>query len=769
MSQQGVLREDEDEAAGYETVGTAEHRVDAVEKVTGRAAYTGDLDFDDLAHARIIRSTVAHGTIEELDTEAAASMDGVLAVVTADDVPGDPTIGLITKDHPILSDGTVRYLGDAIAIVVAEDEATARSAADAVKIDYERRDAALSAEEALAPDATPIHPGGNVIDEYEYRRGDPEAAMESADAVVRETYSSSMIDHVPIEPEATVAHYGEDGDVEVWTSTQHPQGDRENVAQVLGIGQHQVTVNRPEVGGAFGSKLEHHQPCYAALASAATGVPVRVRYSRDEEFKGTVKRNVLELEYAAAADADGTLRVISADITVDGGAYASFSSAVAVRSLVHCTGPYAVETLEASGRAVYTNKPWGGAMRSFDMFQTTFAVESLLDQLAEELGIDPIELRRKNALDGATPASTTGQEIDAVALPETIDVVADRLDDLADTAPEDPYVVRGTGVACMWYGCGKTGHNHPSSAFCEIHADATATIQCAVSEIGQGSQTALTQIAAETLGIDVEDVRFVSDSTDAPEAGKTSASRQTYVSGEAIRRAAVDALGPIRDRAANKLRDEHGVSVAPDELTIAAGTIRPANDSTGPSLELADLVAESIHDGVLLTGSATVRPVFDFDLDTFEGAPYPTYSFATHGVVLDVDTGTGEVTVQDIVAAHDVGQAINPALVEGQIEGGAVMGLGHTLMEEVEFDGQGQLLNASLMDYHIPTTHHAPAIETELIQTAKEDVGPFGAKGVGESALIPIGAAIANALADATGARVTDLPLSPDSIVAELE
>jgi nicotinate dehydrogenase large molybdopterin subunit len=752
----------------YRTVGDSEHRVDALGKVTGETEYTADIPFDDLAHAKLVRSSVAHGTVESIDVEEALSMTGVIDVVLPENVPGQRSIGVITPDQPILNEERVRYLGDPVAIVVAEDEATARQATDAVSVEYEKLPAALTADEALDPDAEPIHESGNLIDEYAFERGDSEAAFADAAAVVEDSYQSSMIDQVPLEPEASVANRAYDDTVEVWTSTQHPHGDRQRVASVLGVRERDVEVTRPAVGGGFGSKLEHNQPCYAALAAWKTGRPVRIKYSRAEEFKGTSKRNTLTLEYRIAADSDGRLTAVEADITVDGGAYTSFSSAVAVRSLVHCTGPYHVDNVAATGRAVYTNKPWGGAMRSFDMFQTTFAIESILDELADRLDISPIELRRRNALDGSQPVSTTGQRVEAVGLLETIEDVADSLADLSVDQPDHPAKYRGVGIASMWYGCGKTGHHHPSSAFCEIHTDGTVTIQSAVSEIGQGSDTALRQIAAETFGLSIDDVRLVTDSTTAPEAGKTSASRQTYVSGNAIKLAAEDALDTILEQAATEFAEKYGKEVVTDDLKATNGEIRVRDGSADQALSFERVVRDCVHEGILLTGSSAFKPLFDFDLERFRGSPYPTFSFGTHGVVVEVDAETGVVEVEKIVASHDVGKAINPALVEGQIEGGAVMGQGHVLMEEVEFDDQGQLLNASLMDYHIPTSHHIPEIETHLVESAADADGPYGAKGVGESALIPIGPAIANAVADAIGVRINEIPLSPERIVAAL-
>jgi len=766
MSQQRAQRAREERDGDLDTVGESETRVDALGKVTGQADYTGDIDFDDLAHARLVRSSVAHARVEEIDASDALGMAEVIDVVLPEDIPGEPTIGVITPDQSILNGDRVRYLGDPIAIVVAETEAAALRGADSVRIEYDRLPAALSAEEALDADAEPIHESGNLIDEYAYSRGDPDEAFAEADVVVEESFESSMIDHVPLEPETSVARRTYDDTVEIWSSTQHTHGDRANVARVLGIGESDIEVTRPAVCGGFGSRLEHNHPCYAALAAWVTDHPVRLRYSRDEEFRGTVKRNTLELAYRIGADEDGRLRAVEADVTVDGGAYASFSGAVAVRSLVHCTGPYHVDAVEASGRAVYTNKPWGGAMRSFDMFQTTFAIESTLDAVAEKVDMDPVELRRKNAFDGSEPAPTTGQEIPAAGLPETIEDVAAALDDVDVEQPDDPTRRRGVGVASMWYGCGKTGHHHPSSAFCEIHADGTATVQCGAAEIGQGSQTALSQIAAETLGLDLADVNLVTESTVAPEAGKTSASRQTFVSGNAVRLAAEDALGTLFEHAADRFGETAGVDAHSADLSVSGGAIEHAD--SGEIVSFEEAARECIHDGILLTGTATYTPLFDFDLSSFRGSPYPTFSFATHGAVVEVDLETGVVSVERIVTSHDVGTAVNPALVEGQIEGGAIMGMGHTLMEEVDLDNQGQILNASLMDYHIPRAMDAPEIEVDLVESTADEDGPYGAKGVGESALIPVGPAIANAVADATGERLTKLPLTPERVVRAL-
>jgi len=768
MSQQEPVERPED--TGHEEpegpVGEREHRVDALGKVTGEMDYTGDIPFEDLAHGHLVRSSVAHAGIESIDADDALAMDGVIDVVFADGIPGEKRIGSIVPDQPLLNDEKVRYLGDPVAIVVAEDEATARQAADRVRVEYDRLPAALDAEEALAEDAEPIHEPGNLIDEYGYTRGDPEAAFEAADVVVEETYRSSMIDHAPLEPEASTARRCYDDTVEVWASTQGSHTDRQRIARVLDIPERDIEVNQPAVGGGFGSKLEHNQPCYAALAAWVTGHPVRIKYRRDDEFRGTVKRNTLTLEYRIGADEDGQLRAITADVTVDGGAYVSFSSAVAIRALVHCTGPYYVDAVAANGRAVYTNKPWGGAMRSFDMFQTTFAIESTIDVLAERLDMDPVALRRQNVFDGSAPASTTGQEIEAVGLPETIDDVVSALPAGGIDQPDDPARRRGVGIASMWYGCGETGQHHPSSAFCEVHADGSVTVQCGAAEIGQGSDTALSQIAAETLGLDLDDVKLVTDSTVAPKANDSSASRQTFVSGNAVRLAAEDVRETIFAEAIAVFEETFDLACSAADLRATGGEI--VHGPSGERISFEEAVLACTNGGQLLTGTATYTPLFDFDIGTFEGSPYATFAFATHGVVVEVDLETGVVEVERIVASHDVGTAVNPALVEGQIEGGAVMGMGHTLMEEVELDDQGQILNASLMDYHIPRTRQIPEIETHLVESAADEDGPFGAKGVGESALIPIGPAIANAVADATGARITDLPLKPERVVREL-
>lgn len=762
-AESGELRDDDTEFA---TVGRSEYRVDALGKVTGRLDYTADIDFEGLAHGRLVRSSIPHGRIESIDTSEAMAMDDVIAVVLASDIPGEPTIGVITPDQPLLNAEKVRCVGDPLAIVVAETERAARRGADRVDVEYDRLPHALTPTAAQAPDAAPIHPSGNVLDEYEYERGHPDEAFEEASVIVEETFESSMIDHVPIEPEAAVAHRTFDNGIEVWASTQHPHGDRDAIARVLGIRQRDVEVTRPAVGGGFGSKIEYHQPCYAALAAWVTDRPVRIKYTRDEEFRGTVKRNTLSLDYRVAADEDGALLGFDVDITVDGGAYASFSSAVAVRALVHCTGPYHVDTVRARGRAVYTNKPWGGAMRSFDMFQTTFAIESAVDLVAEELAMDPIEIRRVNAFDGSRPAPTTGQEIDDVGFVDTLAAVEDALGAREITQSEDPAKRRGVGIAGMWYGCGKTGHHHPSSAYCEIHADGTVTVQSAVSEIGQGSDTALTQIAAETLGLPMEDVRLITDSTVAPEAGKTSASRQTFVSGNAIRRAVEDALTTMFDHATQGFEAKFDVPVAPAELEAQNEMV--VHRPTGNAVSFSEIARTCINDGILLTGTGVYTPLFDFDLSTFEGKPYPTFAFATHAAVVEVDIETGVISVEDLIASHDVGQAINPALVEGQIEGGAIMGMGHTIMEEVQLDGQGQILNASLMDYHVPTSLHAPKVDVSLVESAPDTDGPFGAKGVGECALQPVGAAVANAVRDAIGVQLTTLPLAPEQVIGQL-
>jgi CO/xanthine dehydrogenase Mo-binding subunit/aerobic-type carbon monoxide dehydrogenase small subunit (CoxS/CutS family) len=747
-------------------VGARAPRLDGIAKLTGAERFgddvaTADPDWADALWLRVVRSP--HVSAEFVIGDLAPLYQrhpGLVRVLTADDVPGDPLFGIAAayRDQPVFAFHRVRFRGEAIALLIGDRPTIEAIRADDFPVVWQQLPAVRSVDAALAGDAPRHleHRASNVLVEGLVRRGDVAAGLAAAAAVVEDSFETGFVEHAYVEPEAGAARLA-DGTLELFVSTQTPYANRADVARILGIGEDRVRIVPTAVGGGFGGKLDLAVQPYLALACWLTGRPVRLAYGRAESFQATTKRHPARMRVRLAADADGRFTALSFDADFNTGAYASWGPTVATRVPVHASGPYRMPAIEARARAVYTNNPPAGAFRGFGVPQAAIATEAAVDQLAGRLGLDRLEIRRLNALRPGD-ATATGQVLRAsVGIGRCLDALRPGWTAaLARAAahnggPGADRGRRGVGIAAMWYGCGNTALSNPSTMRVGLAADGAVVLFQGAVDIGQGATTVLAQILADTVGIDLDRIRVVAaDTALTADAGKTSASRQTFVSGRATVAAGEALLAVVRRLAGADAAA--GVRFAGGEVLV--GDDADGGDGDGSRrLVLARLPADA--DGLVARAEGFHDPeTIALDADG-QGEPYATYAFGAQMAEVLVDPELATVRVERIVAAHDVGRAINPTLIEGQIEGGIVQGLGMALLEEFLPDH-----TRTLGDYLVPTIGDIPVIETILIEEA-EPAGPFGAKGVGEPALIPTAAAILNAVRHAVGVVPRRVPATP--------
>jgi CO/xanthine dehydrogenase Mo-binding subunit len=739
-------------------VGRSIPRVGAREKVTGAARYGADIELDAPLTLKALRSDRPHAEIVRIDVEKALALKGVAAVFTAKDVPGKNLTGIIVKDQPILAADKVRCVGEPVALVAAETAAAAEAALKAIEVVYRDLPPVFDPEAAMAADAPRVHAKGNVMATRTIRRGDAAAAFARCRSVIEKTYRTTFIEHNYIEPDAGAGFVDADGTLVIHASTQNPHYDHKDVVTLLGLADEKVRIVQAATGGGFGSKLDLNVQGFIGLALYHLKRPVRYVYSREEAYLATAKRHPLVMKMKTGTDENGRLLALQATIVCDTGAYASYGPAVANRAPVHATGPYEIDNVDILSHGVYTNNPFCGAMRGFGTPQIAFAHESQIDLHARDLGLDPLAVRMLNA-HRVGSRTATGQELAAsVGIGDCLAAVQPHYEAARNgwrAAPAGPYKKRGVGIGAMWYGIGNTGVQNPSTARVEMDLDGAVTLFTGCADIGQGSSTVLSQIAAEVLGLAPQAIRLVTaDTRFTTNAGATSASRQTYISGNAVREAAGKLAEVLKTEAVDKLK------AAKSALVFAGGHVA-VGGMPERRVSFAELARRAHAKGIALSWQGYFDPeTVPLDPRTGQGVPYATYAFAAQLALVSVDVLTGEVAVEKIVAAHDVGKAIHPENVIGQICGGVAMGLGFALMEEFE---PGKTL--SMKDYHIPTCVDMPEV-VPIIVESPEPSGPFGAKGVGEPALIPTAPAILNAIADALGTRIYALPANLERVLA---
>ncbi len=736
-------------------------RLDGLAKVSGTDLFGADFAPPDALWMRVVRSPHARATFMLGDLEAVrTATPGLDAILTHADVPGENSFGIFPhlKDQPVLAPGHVRYRGEVVLALVGTRDAVEGLPDAALPIHWQIEPAVTGVDAALAEGAPVLHAFApdNVLARGNLRAGDVAAGHAAGVAMAEGTFTTGFVEHAYIEPESGFAVRVGDR-IEVTACTQAPYMDLEEVARVLGVMQEQVRIIPSACGGGFGGKLDVSVQPLLAVAAWLLKRPVRIIYSRIESMASSTKRHPSHIRAKASADAEGRLTAYELDGDFNTGAYASWGPTVANRVPVHGTGPYKVRHAWNRTRAIYTNEPPAGAFRGFGVPQAAIANETLMDDLADQLGLDRWHIRRINALDHGDVTCSGHRLASSAGLPQCLDALKGDWDQvLARVAWHNESasrIRRGVGIACMWYGCGNTSMSNPSTMRITLGADGKLTFWNGAVDIGQGSTTILTQMASTGLGLPVSAFSLVLGDTDlTADAGKTSASRQTYVSGNAARLAGEGLRGHILKHA----------NAGPDAVLALSGTQLLISDGeTVRSIDLGSLPADA--EGVVLEGLATWDPpTTPLDADG-QGIPYGTYGFAAQIAEVEVDIELGTVKVLNIIAAHDVGRAINPTLVEGQIHGGIAQGLGLALMEEY-IPGRTE----NLHDYLIPTTGDMPPITTYLIEDP-EETGPYGAKGVGEPALVATAPAILSAIRHACGVRITQVPVLPHRLWAALK
>ncbi len=735
-------------------------RLGAAERLCGETRFGPDLARPGDLYLACVRAEIAPARIEEIDPAPALALPGVVRVFTAADVPGQDRLGIIpaTRDQEFLARRTVRHLGQAVALVAAETPQAALAGARAVHLRLRPLPGVFDPAAALsegAPRVHPDHPGGNLLAERRIVKGRAEEALAASHVVVEATYTTAMLEHAALEPEGGRAEW-RDGRIHLWACTQNPHYDQADLARFLGVDPEKVRVIQAETGGGFGGKLDLSVQPYLALACWHLKRPVCMVYSREESFLATAKRHPFRMHLVTGADRRGRITALKAELLADTGAFASYGLAVISRAAVHVTGPYRVPHLLVRARMAYTHNPVCGAMRGFGVPQAALAHEGQMDALARALDLDPLEIRLRNAL---RPGDATGT---GQVLTRSVGITAclERLRPIYHAwrrrlgQREDER--QGLGLGAMFYGIGNTGMSNPSTAQIEWRPDGRLILYTGAAEIGQGSDTVLRQLAAARLGLDPELIDLCRGDTDrTTNAGATSASRQTYISGNAVVEAAANLETLLAEAAGEML----GLPGAPFRL---AG--EHLQDPQGHAVAVREVVRHLHRQGRPCKAAGRFDPpTTALDPETGQGSPYATYAFAAQCAWVGVDTASGMVRVRRVAAAHDVGRAVNRRAVQGQICGGVAMGLGMALMEEFT-PGRTQ----NLHQYHIPTAADAPRV-TPLMVEAAEQTGPFGAKGVGEPALIPTAPAVAAAVGQAVGRPMRRLPLSLERVMAALE
>ena len=766
---------------------------DTLTKVTGQALYTDDYHFPGMLYARTLRAGVPHAKILSIDTHAAESLPGVHAVLTHRDVPGRKNHGLVEIDWPALCYDKVRYVGDAVAVVAADSAEIAAQAVALIKVEYEELPVVGDPVFARQPDAPILHedrPGGNLLKHIKVRKGDVSAGFAEADVIVERTYRTPTTEHAFLEPECSIgvpsgynpAAFGGEVDPQarsgvkarhakptIYVGSQIPYADRNQAAACLGLENEAVRVVGTLMGGGFGGKEDVMGQIHVALLAEKTKRPVKMLYSRRESLMVHPKRHATIIRVKTGATKEGRLTAVVAELYGDSGAYASLGEKVMTRATTHASGPYNVPHVKVDCYAMYTNNPPSGAFRGFGVTQSAFAVESNMDIVAEQLGLDPIEFRRMNALDvGAI--TCTGQLLrESVGLKDCIDLV--------ETEMKAHHAQRGEPFRWTWdegsrrYAWGMAvaykntglGGGAPDKAEAEVEVwvdplkGAMAEVRTSSAEMGQGLPAVLSQIAAEELGLPHSRVSVLLSDTDlTPDGGPTTASRQTYVSGNAARHAAKGVRQLLAAVAAERL------DAPPDHLIFADGQVWV----NGHTVDIARTIEWAKEEG------HQTKVSFEYWAPKTQplgagGDMHVAFGFGAQATLCRIDPETGQVHVDKVIGAHDVGRAINPQTLQGQIEGGIVMCMGNALTEHYIVQ-DGRPWTEVLARYKMPSIKHAPEIVSHFVEHGTND-GPYGAKGVGELPSIPTSPAITNAIYKATGVRVMSLPVDQDALLQAIK
>lgn len=741
--------------------------IEVREKVTGEAKYTDDYVFPGMLFARTLRSAYPHAKILSINTEKAAALPGVKAVLTHKDVPGENLHGLVYRDWPVLCSDVVRFVGDAVAIVAAETEELAAQALELIEVEYEPLPIVADPEYAHTPEAPVLHPNhetGNLLKHIKVRHGDIEQGFAEADVIVEREYRTPTTEHAFLEPECAIGvpkGYPGHEKLTVYVGSQIPYQDRNQIALAMNLPEEQVRVIGTLIGGGFGGKEDIAGQIHVAMLANVTGQPVKMLYTRQESLIFHPKRHATIIRIKTGAKKNGKLTAVQAELYGDAGAYASLSDKVMTRATTHATGPYEIRHAKIDCFAMYTNNPPSGAFRGFGVTQSAFAVEQNMDLLAEQLGIDPVEFRLMNAQKvGVTTA--TGQLLrESVGLIETIDrVYADMKAHGSgfQWAWRDGHKAYAWGIACAYKNTG-LGGGAPDKSEAEVEAfeDGTVEVRTAAADMGQGIAHVVAQCTAEELQLAYDRVKVLLCDTDlTPNGGPTTASRQTFMSGNAARLAAI-ALREALTRSAAELMD-----VPPEEIRYEEGLLR----QNGKQVEMGDVVKWMKSNGLSPKTRHEYWGPKTQPLGT-GGDMHFAFSYATQAALIEVDMETGEVKVLKIVSGTDIGRAINPLMLQGQIEGGIIMAMGNCLTESYIIE-DGVPWTYLLSRYKMPSIKHTPEIISHLVEHRAAE-GPYGAKGVGEIPSINTTPAICNAIYNATGVRIYSIPVDQDALLLAIK
>lgn len=752
-------------------VGVSVPRNDAIKKVTGYPLFTDDMKLPEMLYGKLFLSEHPHAKIKAVNTAEAESMPGVAAVLTAKDIPGRNGFGLLNPNQPVLAEEKVLYVGDPIAVVYAETPEIAEEAVKKIKVDYELLPGVFTPQEALGENAPSLHPDGNILSHTKVRKGNVEKGFNEADIIVEGDYSVPFVEHAYMEPESGLASIDDDGVITLWSSSQGSYAFRDMVAASLDLPPEKVRVIYNPAGGAFGGKEEPTVQIHCALGALKTGRPVKMTLTREESIRMSTKRHAEKMHYKAGVTREGKLVAFEADVIADTGAYDSLGKPVVFRSGVVTAGPYSIPNVKIDSRGVYTNNPPGGAFRGFGSTQVAFAAEVHMDILARKIGMDPFTIREINALETGKE-TVTGQVLGpGVGYKETLQAVKEALEKEIKKYKATPGKKIGVGVASSYKNVGiGSGKSDKAGAIVELSPDGKLFLKVGAAEMGQGSDTVMAQLASQTTGIPYEEFNVISNDTfQTPDGEVTTASRQTFVSGNAVVAAAANFISELKEL----LKESFGWQG--EKLTFAVGEIRNGNGRRIATWK--DVAGHCKKKGITLKEEYTYVAPKTYPLpDNCDHKPgedpekyniHFAYCFGTQAAIVEVDENTGEVKVLKIITATDVGRAIHPQMVKNQIEGAVVMGLGYGLSERFVVE-HGRVVTDNLRKLGVPRINVVPEIDVKIVEVEQPD-GPFGAKGMGELPINPTAPAIINAIYDAVGVRITELPATREKILKALQ
>lgn len=768
------------EIASLKYIGKSVKRVDGIKKVTGSLKYVDDIKMARMLYASVKRSPHPHARIISIDISEAMKLKGVKDIITGQQYK--KRSGLYLEDRHFIAKDKARYRGEAVAAVCAESEEIAHEAVELIKVEYEVLEAVTNAIKGMEKNSPLVHPdladyywlpifypeaGTNISNHYKLRKGDIDKGFEEADLIIENDFFVPHVQHVPIEPHTAIAHMDTDGSLTVWASCQSPYAVRQSLSAAFGISLNKLRVLSPAVGGGFGSKAGTTlEGIIIPLAMRSKGRPVKLTYSREDEFQNAYVRQGLHAKIKTGVRKDGKILAVKNEFIWDGGAYTEYGVNIAKAAGYASSGPYDIDNIKTDSYCVYTNHPVGGPYRGFGMCEIHFGIEQNLDIIAEKLGFSPIEIRKIN---GIKPGgiTATGEKVNEAGLLECIEQVAIDIELDKKNEPRASNILIGKGIACGWKAPSMPS-NAASSAIIKLNEDGTAHLLVSAQDIGQGSDTVMTQIAAEILSIDPEKITIRTGDTDhTPYEWQTVASRITYSAGKAVLKAAEDVKAQLVELAQVKLgiykrdlelKDGYVVSkIYPDKKILIADLALGLNFEDG----------SAVHGPIIGRGAFIPPNIRNSDKATGLGShPVAFWTYGAQAVEIEVNMDTGHIKVLKVASCFDVGKVINPQLLEGQVEGAIVQGIGTALFEELILK-DGKVMNPSFMDYKIPTADDMPEMIIKFVENP-EETGPFGARGVGEPAMVPSAPAIANAFYDATGVRLKTMPMTPERVLRAL-